>query len=409
MKNTTQNGFSLIEMLLAAALFSVLIGAAIMYSNMSMQDANRDKLIKEQAREMAHVAKGLEQYMVANSKNWTLDSLQTVSIDTLITATFLPPSFARRPDMSGTTYNGVSPFGSRYNMSAIAALKDGKRVHRGVVWETGTPIAWARYAKIGIAQGSEPVNSSGANSKLNAVKMEIARALNSQQQHPAPGIANVGAATARGAMGSWVQDVAAFLGTGGTFAVPSVVILAGWPEYGSVLPPTTQANNFGTCTVQAAHCGTGGDLCLYPSSVPTNGVCPAGQIEVKRFPHCGSVGTIVSVPEVGSSLSYGQEGHVLSDDPVTEPDQAQCIYERPGNPSWQDYCIGLRDEINGGEATDYASYGTVRVNDTQMAFYQCSATTYQYTTGITRPSVYGPVIKEGPFGRTDVLCCLPGN
>lgn len=402
-------GFTLIEMLVVAAVAAVLMGVALTAGNMWLHDANRAKLVAEQSREMYMLSKAVEQYMQANARNWTLDQRQVIGIDTLITATFLPQQFARRTDVAGVVANGVSPFGARYNAAAIAAMLSGKRVSRGVVWETGTPIAWGRYARVGLGQGSEPTNGSGSTSKINVLKQEIARNLNADQKHPAPAVANVTGTSVRGVSNGWVQDVAPYLGTSVTFVVPSVVILAGWPEFGSVLPPIDQTNNFGTCTVYPADCGTGGDLCLYPSSVPRSGICPVGQIEVKRFPHCGSVGTIVSVPEVGSSLSYGQETRVLSEDPVEAPDVGGCINERPGNAQWEENCNSLAASINSSEAADVGSYGKVIVNDTRMAFYQCQATTYQYTTGITRPSVYGPVTKEGPRNTTDVLCCLPAN
>ncbi len=210
------------------------------------------------------LSKATEQWMVANSKTWTLDTRMTVS-------------------------TGVSPFGARYNVAGMASMLNAKRVHRGVVWETGTPIAWGRYARVGMSQGSEPANSSGFNSKINIIKSDIARAMNAEWKHPAPTVASVGAATVRSVGGAWTQSVTAYLGAGVLFQVPSVVVLAGWPEYGSVLPepPDNGFNDFGTCVVNPAFSFSG-----------ASGSCTAPAVEVHRWEHCHDPGTLESVPGI---------------------------------------------------------------------------------------------------------------
>ncbi len=414
-------GFTLVEMLVVAALAAVVMGASMLYINEYLKEANRTKLVSEQAREMYMLSKATEEWMVQNSRNWALDTRITVTTDALITATFLPQDFARRiPLAGGAAITGVTPFGDRYNIAAIAALKDGKRVHRGVVWESGTPIGWGRYARAGLAQGSEPANGAGGASKINMIKNEIARALNTEWKHPAPGFANVPVATVHGVSGSWTQDVAGYLGVGVTFVTPSVVVLAGWPEYGSVLPPDTGTTDFGVCEVRAANCGGPPGSPLYlctGSSTRYAGACGTGEVEVKRFPHCGGVSQVVSVPEIGSSLTYGRATTRVSapESALSDADLQNCIAERPGIESWRLTCIAQYNDINTNQF-DYTTDGTVSINNVIVAQYACSSHDYRYVAPVLgRLTWYGPAAQYGPQGANgadastyqDVLCCDP--
>jgi len=103
-----------------------------------------------------------------------------------------------------------------------------------VVWETGAPIAWTRYAQIGIRQGDEPPNGDGLMSVVQSVKREIASTLQTQFKHPAPATAMPGFTRINGVLQGFQQDVAPYLGKGGAFVTPAVVVLAGWPEYGAL-------------------------------------------------------------------------------------------------------------------------------------------------------------------------------
>lgn len=399
MKRT--EGFSLVEMMVAAGIAVVLMAITMQYVSSMAQDATRKKLVSEQAREMYILAKATEDWMVANSSTWTIDTRMTVSVDTLITANHLPQNFARRMDVAGTTANGVSPFGARYNIAAIAAMLSGKRVHRGVVWESGTPVGWGRYARVGLVQGTEPANSSGAASKINAFKMEVARALNSEQRHPAPAIANVTASTVRSAAGSWTQDVAPFLGSGVTFQVPSVVVLAGWPEYGSVLPATPESTLAAECTVWE-----GNQFTTTPS-------CPAGTNLVKSWVHCEDDAVlhtadtrILVVPEIGGALTTGYN-YIATGVAISDADEARCLGACAGNSTCEARCRTEKDAINGGGETEVAIYGRVVLNSTDAGYYLCGRRTW-----IPRATTSGGYMKRTtpsiPWATTsyDSLCCI---
>jgi hypothetical protein len=378
---------------------SVLMAISMQYLNGIAQDATRKKLAAEQAREMYMLAKATEDWMVANSKGWTIGARMSTTVDALITANHLPQNFARRMDVAGATSNGVTPFGARYNIAAIAATLDGKRVHRGVIWETGTPVGWARYARVGLLQGDEPANGSGATSKINVFKMEVARVLNTDLKHPAPGIANVTAATVRGGAGSWTQDVSAYLGSGVTFQVPSVVILAGWPEYGSVLPQTPESGLAGECTVHE-----GNQFTTTPS-------CPAGEALVKSWVHCEDDAVlntaetlILVVPEIGGSLTTGY--NYLSTGPaISDADLDRCL-GACADATCRTRCGTDKDSINGSGETEVAIYGRIVLNSTDAAYYLCGTRTW-----IPRATTSGGYMQRTnpsiPWATTayDSLCC----
>ncbi len=396
----TNTGFGLVEMMVAAGIAVVLMAISMQYMNSMAQDASRKKLAADQAREMYMLAKATEDWMVADSKNWTIGARMSTTVDALITANHLPQNFARRMDVAGTTANGVTPFGARYNVAAIAAMLDGKRVHRGVVWETGAPVGWARYARVGIVQGSEPANSSGASSKINVFKMEVARALSADLKHPAPAIANVTAATVRGTAGSWTQDVAPFIGAGVTFQVPSVVVLAGWPEYGSVLPVTPQSTLASQCSVRE-----GNQFTTAPS-------CGPGETLVKSWEHCEDSAVlntaetlILVVPEIGGSLTTGYN-YIPTGVAISDADLSLCQGACSGGASCLTRCLSDRDSINGSGETEVAIYGRVVLNSTDAAYYMCGTRTW-----IPRATTSGGYMQRTtptiPWAATsyDSLCC----
>lgn len=408
-------GFTLVEMLVVAALAAVVMGASMLYINEYLKETSRTKLVSEQAREMYMLSKATEEWMVLNSKNWTLNTRMTVTTDVLIAATFLPQDFARRiPVAGGSAITGVTPFGDRYNIAAMAAMKDGKRVHRGVVWESGTPIGWGRYARVGLAQGAEPANGGGATSKINLIKNEIARSLNTDWKHPAPSVANVTLATVRGVSGSWTQDVAAYLGVGVTFVTPSVVVLAGWPEYGSVLPiDPTAANDFGTCHIYEAvsYVNASNQLAW------RNGACPAEEpLEIHRYPHCSEEGAIESLAEVGGSLTFGTRtdssqaniGTIIGSGETAQytDDIASCISERAGD-AWRASCIQQAEAINESPtARNTNTIGIVILNNGGAKEYSCGSSTYGYVSPwVMRGGVYGPTSSAPPNGLLDLVCC----
>ncbi len=392
-----KRGFSLVEMLIVAALAAVVMAATMMFANQYMQEAARTKLVSEQAREMYMLSKATEQWMVANSKTWTLDTRMTVTTDELITATFLPLDFAKRYDVAGVQGTGVTPFGARYNVAGMASMLAGKRVHRGVVWETGTPIAWGRYARVGLSQGSEGANSSGFNSKINIIKSDIARAMNAEWKHPAPTVATVGAATVRSVGSAWTQSVTAYLGSGVTFVVPSVVVLAGWPEYGSVLPtdPTT-GDDFGTCTVTAS------TSYEYVGNPQCTG---SGTQEVHRWAHCSPGGRIESVPEIGAAITFGRR-YVSLGPLITEFEKNSCRSRCGASPSAT--CLNLCDSaattLNSGGET-YKEYGQIVINSTIVEEYGCRDRTCFVGNPQTGSAYNCDSDSYPPSGSTDVLCC----
>lgn len=143
------------------------------------------------------LARATEVY-VRQTKNdnpaWTGGQRHVITVQALIAAgTGLPADFARRIRPDGVTTTGVSPFGTTYNVAAYTSNPvppATQAITRAVVWETGVPIAWTRYAQIGIRQGTEPANGNGMLSVVQSVKNEIASVLQAQFKHPAPATTN---------------------------------------------------------------------------------------------------------------------------------------------------------------------------------------------------------------------------
>lgn len=297
----------------------------------------------------------------------------------------------------------------------------GRRHTSADVWETGTPIGWGRYTRVGVVQGSEPPNGALPISVVTLFKIEVARAL-AELKHPAPAVANAATAVVRSSAGSWTQNVAPYLGTGVTFVVPSVVVLAGWPEYGSVLPPRPAGQNCGTCTVRPAWCSFSGEPtygepnqnCRMTGTTPRAGVCLAGETKVKDIPHCASSGQVVSVPEIGSAVTFGsytQNGDIA----ISGDEYNTCRQSHPNEDP--DRCAAMQSYYNGIPTYEYVTIGTISINNVTVRSYTCATVGYTNSTGpfgsgyYDQWSTYGPAGPSGGASASypDALCCTGGG
>ena len=298
-----QKGFSLLEMLMVAMLMSIIVAGTIYIMDLVAKDAIRLRFVTEQANEMYLIAKATERY-VQQTKNkppaWVGGQRHVITLPDLIASgAGLPADFAKRMRPDGVTAIGVSPFGTTYNVAAYTTAPvppATSAITRAVVWESGAPIAWTRYAQIGIRQGSEPPNGDGLMSVVQSVKREIASTLQTQFKHPAPATAMPGFTRVNGVLQGFQQDVEPYVGK--TFETPAVVVLAGWPEYGALLADPNEGGN--RCTqgeiVKASCTANSGvfmgqeRLCTGSGQTKNYPVCPTGKTNVSNWPHCFGYG-----------------------------------------------------------------------------------------------------------------------
>lgn len=276
----SHRGFSLIEAMIVIVLVA---GAALVTLNLLNAEQRRQQraaMVGEQANEMAVMTRALESYLESSDTlPEDLDTPFTIPAQDLETAGLIPEDFAYRA-MSGLT-TPTSPLGQEYLLIGVKTAAG----YRGAVLPSGAPNA-GFLARAGLPDTNE------ARSEYGVSVMQKLR----QDHLAAAGVSKAGELQINREVSGFTFDLSGLLGA--ALAEPTVISLAGYPEFRPVAPIAIDGGNTGNTpkecysvnTLNAPlSCDAGYEmaweyeLCSDPAGQPQTYVdTPAGKITITR-------------------------------------------------------------------------------------------------------------------------------
>ncbi|MEO7326561.1 MAG: prepilin-type N-terminal cleavage/methylation domain-containing protein [Dokdonella sp.] len=248
----TQNGFSLMEALVAVIILTVI--AATFASMMLMQNKQEAKTdFREiETRELSQLYYATKAYMKETPSAVTATTAQ-IGLNTLIAAGKLPQAFATR---GGTL--GQTPWRQTYTIYAKLDATDNKP--RAVIHE-GSPAASApNLLRAGVP------NTTVA---IAALKSDIATKVTSAYKIPAATIA-AGTLSAVGALNAFTKNITGVLPTAPMQTAAAVLV--GYPDLEPPDTVVTSGSKWGNCTFSPPTKSTA----FANYGQPIAAVCPAG-------------------------------------------------------------------------------------------------------------------------------------
>lgn len=396
-------GFTLIEAMVVMVVVVTLVAAGYAWLRVRMQDDTRGSFVILQAREMRTFGQAASEYVKSNKAAWPANIVQTITPSMLISVGLLNTGFAERAGAIG-----ITPTGEQY---AAYAMKDATGAHRIVIADLGgAPAvvpATSRLRRAGLVPTADSVAG---------FKSSVASRLTTDFKSFAGTVAQ-GTTTAKGAGGSFTQDLSQYLGSSESW--PTAVALVDWPEYSDGSDDGAGAFQ-GDCVVVGANANCRNQFnqqvncddyhptapgMQYTWSPPT---CPAGYtLEDGNIALCPSEGEVgFRQTPVGATLSYGTSSEIL---PVTQ--YAACSATCAQNPMY--HCNGL--------TTTY-TWQSIRLNDYEAARVECRkewTRNYEYfippnNVGCgygSSQSNSGVLVAPGALPanqRRSLLCCREG-
>lgn len=206
-ERTQVQGFSLVELMIVMAVAMLVIGFAVAWYQAELTRTARAELIEIQAKEMATLARALEQYL-DNSLGLPETGGFDVSTVDMEAAGYLPPMYLRPSD----ALPAISPLGQVYVLRGMR--HEGR--YRGVVMPTGAPSE-AQLSRYGIKGSADDLFAHAAKVMQ---RMESAH-------YATAGVMQVGATVTHSTSG-FTADLSALLQNP---AGPGAVVgLAGYAE-----------------------------------------------------------------------------------------------------------------------------------------------------------------------------------
>lgn len=345
-------GFTLIEAMVVMVIMVVLLAAGYAWLRVRMQDDTKGSFVVLQAREMQTLGQAASEYAKSNKASWPSNIVQTITPSALIGAGLLNAGFAERASAIG-----ITPTGEQY---AAYAMKDDTGTHRIVIADLGGAPAVAPATSRLRRAGLVPTADSVAG-----FKSSVASKLTTDFKTYAGTVAQ-GATTAKGAGGSFTQDLSQYLGA--TESWPTTIALVDWPEYSDGNDEDGDAFQ-GDCVVVGANANCRDQFnqpvnCddyhptapnrQYTWSPPT---CPVGYtLEDGNIALCPGEGEVgFRQTPVGATLSYGTASQTLE---MTQ--YAACSSTCAQNPLY--HCEDL---------TTTFTWQSIRLNDYEAARIEC--------------------------------------
>lgn len=306
---TPAPGFTLFEMLVVLVIASFVAAIAFAQVRHKLNAESAATMIAAQAKEMIMIADAAQRFADAKKAGWPVNTLQTITVPQLISENLLSVNFASR---GGTV--GATPTGETYR---VLARKDAAGVARLVISDFGRPPVDALLRRGGYMPNA--ISVAGFKSRVAAEISNTSREFAGSVAGMAPTFSTPpqpGTMTARGVLGTFTQDLTAYLQT--VPALPVAVILKGWPEHQLPDGPgSPNANAPGFCNVVEGVGGTcfttrfGSTVsapCWSQSSFDAATVyreppLPAGARNVVRIPLCAGGMNIISTGVNGIALT----------------------------------------------------------------------------------------------------------